>query len=178
MPGADGSYTPAQVQARMLARGAALQPQNMQRFMDGVAKDWQGATDTAFRVQRSPAGETWPKLAESTLAARRARAKGGKSRDARGQYTGNQALNRTGTMRRTTRYLPEAGTIKASTVDYMPPHRKGARNGRPPKRNPMVFESAGGKQRLAEPYGSRFRSAFLAHVEGAAAAVAPPGRAP
>lgn len=169
MAGADGSYTTAEAAQRMTRRASALQPQNMQRFHEGVAKKWQTATDVAFRAQRSPAGEQFPKLAESTLARRRAKAKGGKSRDARGAFTGNQALNRSGEMRRTTKYIPESGTIKLATVGYMPPHQSGAKNGRPPKRNPLVFERAGGKPRLVEPYGGQYRQAFLDHVESTAA---------
>ena len=168
----DGSYTSAQAQSRMLGRAAALQPPNMQRFHEQKAKDWQAATDTAFRAQRSPAGEPFPKLAESTLAQRRAKAKGGKSRDARGLFTGNQALNRSGTMRRTTKYLAEAGTIKVVTVPYTPPHQVGdqKRNPpQPPKRNPLVFERVGGKPRLVEPHGSQYRTDFIAHIEESAA---------
>ena len=172
MPGADGSYTTAEAQAKMLRRQAALQPANMQRFHEGVAKRWQAATDTAFRAQRSPAGEQFPKLAESTLAARRRAAKGGLSRNRRGQYTGNQALNKTGDMRRDTKYVPEPGTIKLITVSYMPPHQVGDKKRKPPqppKRNPLVFERINGQPQLAEPYGSQYRRDFLDHVEGRAA---------
>lgn len=153
----------------MQARANALRPENMLRFHETQARKWQAATDAAFRAQRSPAGEQWPKLAASTLAARRRAAKGGQSRSARGQFTGDQALNRTGTMRATTKYVAEAATIKLVTVGYMPPHQVGASNGRPPKRNPLVFERVGGKPVLAEPFGSEYRQAFIEHVEGGGA---------
>ena len=178
MSGADRRFTNEEAAAKMAARAAALQPQNMQRFMESQAKKWQDATIAAFAQQRSPAGEPFPKLAASTLAGRaRDRTKGALTSTGRPfrrpaarpglpSAFGTLALVKSRTMMRTTRYVPEAGTIKLSTVDYMRPHQSGAKNGRPPKRNVLVYQRVGGKLQLVEPYGSQFRQAFLEHVEG------------
>jgi phage gpG-like protein len=163
MPGADGSYTPGEAAAKMAARIRNIT--NLKPLMDAQAKLFQSATDAAFKAQRSPAGESWPKLAQSTLDARKRAAKGGKSRDTLGRFTGNAALYRTGTMRRTTKYVGDVSTVRLQTVDYMTPHQVGNAQGRPPKRNPLVYERAGGQLVLAPQFARQFRDAFIAYVE-------------
>lgn len=171
MPGADGSYTPAEAAARTAARALALQPAAMLEFMKREAAKMQAATDRAFREQRSPAGETWEPLAPSTLAQRRAtRTKGGFTRGFRGQFSGEQALNRTGATRAGTKYVAEPATIKlTTTIEGTYNFRGHSRPTRLPKRNATVYETSSRTPALIPQVATMFRDDFIAHVAQSAA---------
>lgn len=142
-----------------------------------VAAEIEKETDDAFAQSKSPAGEGWPTLAESTRLAR----KGAKKLEARlnrrttsGKLTKaafkgrekfasrgvaitsigeakvfGKPLVDTGRMRNSVRVRVHKKYLVFSAVGYMAPHITGSLNqpGRPPKRNPTVFEIAGGNIR-------------------------------
>jgi len=157
---ADGT-SPRDAADRMLLRAKHMQ--DLTPLMRSQATKWQRATERAFQQQRSPAGEKWPTLAPSTIAQRI----GSQDKRHRGRRSGFKALIKTGRLNTTLKYIPESATIKVSAVDYLGPHVTGSKKkiGRPPKRNPLVYDRVDGKLVLVEPYGSAFRAAFIKWVE-------------
>lgn len=152
---------------RRATENAKLRAQHMRDLtplMRSQALKWQRATERAFQQSRSPAGDQWPPLAPSTIASRI------KTQDKRerGRRTGYKPLIKGGTLNITLRYIPESATIKVSAVPYLAPHVTGSYKrviGRPPKRNPLVYERVGGKPALAPDFAKRFRDAFIKYVE-------------
>lgn len=118
-------------------------------------------TTDAFRARKSPAGEAWDALADSTLRARAAKLPGANRRGKTGRLTkGAQAKRAAGIVNPgaiaplidTGRLRASAGRYKAgrdsvvwSVVGYGGYHMGGSvkRPGRPPKRNFSVFERVG-----------------------------------
>lgn len=143
--------------------------QSLLPLHQATAKKWQAATDKAFATETSPAGEKWPPLAQSTLAQRVAAFQGARvGRGAGGRFTRHRMLDKTGAMKRTTKYVPTATSIQLATVPYMAPHVTGDRKRtppQPPKRNPLVLTSAGSKARIVDPFGSEYRADFIRFVE-------------
>ncbi len=132
-----------------------------------VAAEIEKQTDDAFRKSTSPFGEQWPRLAPSTIAARAAKVPGANRRSkatgklTRGAYAKRQAaaekykagasnvfkpLVDTGRMRNSVHVAVRGNELVFTAVGYMGPHITGSQNveGRPPKRNPTVFQLAGG----------------------------------
>lgn len=164
-----GAYSPLIAAKQMELRAKHMQ--NLQPLMDVQADLWQAATDRAFREQRSPAGEQWPPLAPSTIASRGGVQSWRKGHRGGGLLRGKApggvvlALLKTRRMQRETRYVARPATIEVETVGYMGPHQSGTPDGRPPKRNPLVFDRVEGKPQLVVPFNQGFRDAFIRYVE-------------
>ncbi len=163
-----GSETSANAAvARLKARREAMG--NLQRAMDGLAATFQAETALAFVRRMSPAGEAWPPLALSTVMKRAGgTGRGGLLRNRRsGRFTSAASLaplDDTGATKASIRYDANGGGIAVKTNEIVPFHQKRARNGRPPKRNPLVIEREGGQPKLYPDADKRFRAVVNAHV--------------
>lgn len=135
-----------------------------------VAAEIDKMTDDAFRHSRSPAGEVFPRLAPSTVAARAAKLPGanrrnkktgqltagarGKRKGARDVYNAHipggprlfTPLIDTGRARNSAHATGDATGVSWTGVGYLGPHITGSQTkpGRPPKRNVSVFHVSGG----------------------------------
>lgn len=168
MAGADGD-SPAAVASRTLQRAARMADPSP--VLNALAVSWAQQTAAAFRNERSPAGEDWPRLAPSTIARRAAKLSGARGRskktgritkgaqakraDARARYAAGapgvfKPLVDSGRLRQSIRYVARRDGIEISAVAYIAHHVTGTLTVRrgPPKRNPLVIEIEGGKARL------------------------------
>jgi phage gpG-like protein len=137
----------------------------------------------AFRGERSPAGEEWPALAESTLEQRAAKLPGARRRSKRtGKLTkGAQAarsratqpgaikkLIDTGRLRGSIRVRANRDSIEITGAAYLAVHVDGSEN--VPKRNPLPVErGSDGAFRLVPAADEEFRKAIVDHINGRAA---------
>ncbi len=143
---------------------------NLQRAMDGLAATFQAETALAFVQRRSPAGQPWPPLAASTIAARAGKTgRGGLLRSrSSGRFTSAasmQPLVRTRLLIDSIKYSANGGGIAVKFgAFYMQIHQSGASNGRPPKRNMLVIERVGGRPVLYPDADKRFRAVVNAFV--------------
>lgn len=156
-----------EAQRRMQERAARMK--DLSPALRVVAADLEERTDRAFRDLKSPAGEIWPTLAPSTQLARAAKLPGAKRRSKKTgkltkgalhkraagiagyQFGGAEtfkALVDTGRMRGSVRVRVKRHSLEFAAIGYMGPHITGStkRPGRPPKRNPTVFERAASGQ--------------------------------
>src|SRR5689334_12967818 len=147
-----------------------------------VAAEIDKRTADAFANQRSPAGQPWPPLAESTLEKRAHAVKSANRRTRGGKLTKGAAsmraritstakpLQDTGRLKNSAHARVTAGdTIEWSEVWYGGPHiTGGVRNnhtGRPPKRNMSVFERGpGGDMQLIPDVEKRLRDTIATYV--------------
>lgn len=161
--------------------GLAARARDLSPALRDVARDVEKRTDDAFRRSVSPEGEAWPDLAESTKAQRLARRKetrgGGKGKKGKAKVAallsglGNPGALRplvdTGRMRNSSHAEVSGPTsVRWSAVGYMGPHMAGGKNGRPPKRNPAVFELAGGHWRVIASVQRYMVDRIKRHVGG------------
>jgi hypothetical protein len=132
-----------------------------------VAAEIETQTSNAFQRSQSPFGEQWPALAPSTQAARAAKLPGANRRSkSTGKLTRAAYLKRekavadyqagksgifkplidTGRMRNSVHVNVRGNELEFTAVGYMAPHITGSltKPGRPPKRNPTVFQMVGG----------------------------------
>lgn len=175
-------------EARMRLQLAASAASDMRPALVDVAREIELRTDNAFRAQRSPSGETWNDLAQSTKVARLRKRKTAwnkivgkkngertKVRDAahaaeilsRIESTKLTALVDTGRARNS-QHCDVTGphSVQWSAVGYLLPHMAGTEDGQPPKRNPTVFELVGGEWQLISSMMSYARSRLVDHVKG------------
>lgn len=187
MATADGGAAAAK---RMAER--AKRVRDMSRPLKVFGAEIVKATDDSFRNSRGVDGAPWPKLAESTIIARHLRRKGGRpkgfSRKRGGRLTesardtrakaissgaGIKPLVDTGRMRNSQNTkVTGRNTLVWSAVGYMGPHITGStkRPGRPPMRNPTVFEGTGANARLKPQFGERLTKLLTTWVETGAVA--------
>ena len=163
---ADGFTISAQglheAEKRMAERAKRIA--NLAPALRVVAAEIEKRTDDAFHRSQSPFGEIWPTLAPSTQAARAAKLPGARKRSKKtGKLTKGARQKRvegiaayqfggantfkplvdTGRMRNSVRVLVRGNELEFSAVGYMGPHITGGR--KLPKRNPTVFQLAGGQ---------------------------------
>lgn len=164
--------------ARMRLRSSAVR--DLTPALKVMAAQIEKTTDDAFMSGRSPAGEKWPPLAPSTLAARARALAGARRRTKSGKLTGgaqklrakiignSKPLINTGRLRNSQHARVTNGTtIEWSEVWYGGPHVTGGRGDRPPKRNMSVFELSPGKAfALVPAIEALYREAIRAHVAG------------
>ena len=172
---ADGFTISAQglteAQQHMAQRAARMR--NLAPALRVVAAEIEQRTDDAFRDSKSPYGELWPKLAPSTLLSRAAKLPGAKRTGKAGGLTKGAQRKRekaisaynagtggifkplvdTGRMRGSVRVRVRGNELEFAAVGYMAPHITGSlsRPGRPPKRNPTVFQRAASGELMAIP---------------------------
>ena len=177
----DGGVALRQHMAERAARLRDISP-----AMRVVGEEMVLEVSNAFRARRSPVGEDWADLAESTLRARAAKlpgasrrgksgalTKGSKKKRATallaqgmGETSGIAPLIDTGRLRASAgRYKADAKGLSWSVVGYGGYHMSGSikRPGRPPQRNFSVFEpdGAGGWRMIP-----RFRDYAMRVVTG------------
>ncbi len=143
-------------------RARAERMGDLQRALQALATEFQAETDRAFELRRSPAGEAWRPLAQSTIDKRTR--KTGRPTLLRSRRSGRftsaatlQPLEETGALRRSIVYKAQGNGISVRPVEYLKPHQSGGRGEHPPKRNPLVIERVGGKSVLYPDADRRFR---------------------
>lgn len=171
MAGADGNgiaVTGNGLEAAM-ARAAEMGKRfaNMSPALKVIGAEMVKRTDDAFEQSRSPAGEAFPPLAQSTLLARARKLKSARKRNKRGELTkgalktrakimapgGAKPMIDTARARGSQHTEVSPHLLKWSAVGYLAPHITGGqrrgKTGMPPKRNVTVFEHGGGGLNLS-----------------------------
>lgn len=162
-------------QAIAVTAGKATRAGGLGPALKLVARELEKRVDDAYRDQRSPAGEVWPELAPSTIAARARSGKVAKRRDASGNLTSAAVRRRalvtgniapmvdTGRLR-ASQHADVTGTaIEWSEVGYGAPHITGSSKGLP-KRNMSVFERVRGAWQLEAKMAAFMRNALARFI--------------
>lgn len=185
MPGSQGGAEAAKRMQERARRARDLSVP-LKVFGEEIIK----ATATAFQASRGVDGEPWPALAASTIIARHLKRKGGRPKgfsakhrrgSVRGRLTDAAKLTRmdavlsgagivplvdTGRMKNSQRAaLNGRNTLVWSGVGYFGPHITGAKNGRPPRRNPTVFDGHGADARIKPAFAARLGTLIRAYIE-------------
>lgn len=145
--------SPAAVATRTLALAERMR--DLSPVMQVLAVEWAQQTANSFRRQMSPAGESWPTLAPSTVRSRAAKVSGGNRRskktgkltagarraraDARARNAAHNApgggfvtgrvftpLIDSGRLRQSIRYVPRRDAVELSAVGYVRYHMAGS----------------------------------------------------
>lgn len=132
------------------------------------------ATDDAFQNSRELDGTPFPALADSTIEDR-VRTTGGKRKSKKKEAAmrapgGIKPLIKTGRMRNSQRAeVTGTNALRWSAIGYTGPHVTGSlsKPGRPPRRNPTVFEGniRDGSARLQERAMAKLRDMVASYVE-------------
>jgi phage gpG-like protein len=170
----------ADVATRLDARAAAMR--DLTPALNNVAAEIDRMTAQAFTDQESPAGAEWPGLADATLIARLRQRKSAYRKAVGGKKSKRTPAQRrqavldsarsadfkplvnTGRLRASARAKVAGGAIIWSIAAYGPPHMAGGKGGRPPLRNPSVFERSGGSWRVHRRIVALLERQIAAHV--------------
>ena len=179
-PGADGGGGAREAAQRMRDRAKRMRDHSPALKVFGQAID--KLTSDGFRGQKELDGERFAPLAPSTIEAR-IRAKGGSKRTGRGTLTkgaskkraamsapgGMQILQITGLQKNSARTTVTAkNTATWSAIGRLLPHMTGSASpeGRPPKRNPTVFDvGRDGKAKLKPRVAKMLREYLTNYIE-------------
>lgn len=154
----------AQMRARM------AKARNFQPVLKRIGADIVKETDDGFQNSKSPKGEAFPPLKESTILGRsgvRKRAKRSKKFRAQLLAPGG-AKPLVDTARARNSQFAKAGPkgVTWSAVGYLLPHMVGNARGRPPKRNPTVFELGPTGWKLVPRLSRKYSRMIIRHIEG------------
>lgn len=193
---ATGSQGGAEAAKRMLDRAQRMRDHSVPLKVFGA--EILAATERAFQASQGVDGTPWPPLAASTIIARHLKRAGGRPKgfkakhrgkgSQRGHLTDSARLTRmeavlsgagikplidTGRMKNSQRAtLRGARAMIWSAVGYMGPHITGSekRPGRPPMRNPTVFDNHGDGARLKPAFAKRLTDLVRQYIETGAVA--------
>lgn len=157
----------------------SMRMRSLRKPLQVVAREIEKLTDDAFDRSMSPAGETFPSLAESTIEARARQSKAARKRDEFGDLTpkaeriragirapgGVKPMVNTGRARNS-QHATVIGddAIQWSAVGYLEPSITGGKH--IPKRNVSVFEKSGDGYVLIPALQQKLRGAIVTHVRG------------